>query len=333
MINVVEVSRRWLHSGKRAKTSDLGVDNLGHRVLVYHLEAQMIAAGGGLLSEVLGAGGAAVVLATPAHLTAIEAWLRLSGRDLEAAAAERRYRRLAIEEDSAWFESLADQASTFDVRLTEVVDQIPRDAAPVLVFGEVAATFWEKGQLDTALSLEAASHAISARGPVSVVCAYPKSVLATSADRESVCREHMAVLDAPAFPGSSQKMNGAVVSSVVLPPAPAACRAARELVRATLAPNGGAKACYTAELVVSELAANAVRHAGSTFTAEVLSSPGVVRVAVTDAAPLPSGWSGFPVETGHGLGVVTATAGNWAVEPLAGGKTVWADVARAQSRG
>jgi hypothetical protein len=223
-----------------------------------------------------------VVLATPEHLTAIEGWLRLSGRDVEAATAERRYHRLVIEKDSAWFERNADSASTFEVGLTEVVDQIPR----------------------------------------------PKSVLATLADRERVCREHTAVLDAPAFPGSSREMNGADVSSLVLPPAPAACRAARELVRANLAPNGGAKTCHTAELVVSELASNAVRHAGSTFTAEVLASAGALRVAVTDAAPLPSGWSGFPVERGHGLGVVAAAAGDWAVEPVVGGKTVWADVAR-----
>jgi hypothetical protein len=312
-------------------TADPHVDDLGHRALVYGVEAQMIGAGGGLLSRVLGAGGAAVVLATPAHLTAIETWLRLSGRDLEAATAERRYHRLAIGKDSEWFEALADRAATFEGQLTEALDQVPRQVAPIVVFGEAAATFWENGQVDSALSLEAASHAISAKRPASVVCAYPKSVLATSADRERVCREHTAVLDAPAFPGPSQEINGAVVngavvSSLVLPPAPAACRAARELVRASVARDGGARACCTAELVVSELAANAVRHAGSSFTAEVRSSAAGVRVAVTDAAPLPSGWSGFPVVRGHGLGVVAAVAGNWAVEPRVGGKTVWADV-------
>ena len=288
----------------------------------------MIRAGGDLLSEALGGGGAGVVLATPAHLTAIERWLRLCGQDLHAATVERRYHRLAIDNGSAWFKRVANPASTFEDRFRELLDRIPRAAAPLVVFGEATATLWESGHVDTALSLEAASHALGTKRSASVVCAYPNWTLATAADREQVCRQHTAVLDPPAFPGSSEEMNGAVVSSAVLPPAPAACRAARELVRATLARDGGANTCDTAELVVSELAANAVRHADSTFMAEVLPSPGGVRVAVTDASPLPSGWSGFPVARHHGLGLVAALAGNWGVEPLVGGKTVWADVAR-----
>jgi anti-sigma regulatory factor (Ser/Thr protein kinase) len=99
-------------------------------------------------------------------------------------------------------------------------------------------------------------------------------------------------------------------------------------VRAACANQTGADARDTAELVVSELAGNAVRHARSTFRAEVSFRNGSLRVAVTDAQPLPEGWDGFPIARDHGLGLVSALADDWAIEPLAGGKVVWAELAR-----
>jgi anti-sigma regulatory factor (Ser/Thr protein kinase) len=95
-----------------------------------------------------------------------------------------------------------------------------------------------------------------------------------------------------------------------------------------LAAGDGVETLDTAELLVSELAANAVRHAGSTFTAEILFANGTMRLAVTDAAPLPNGWKGFPVARDHGLGLIAALADDWDVQPLPGGKTVWAEVTR-----
>ena len=91
-------------------------------------------------------------------------------------------------------------------------------------------------------------------------------------------------------------------------------------------------------LVVTELAANAVRHARSGFTVILsshpsrLSRPGVVRVSVRDASPLPPpGVSGsgspLPVAPLHGLGAVNAMASHWGVESLgSSGKTVWVEL-------
>ncbi len=118
---------------------------------------------------------------------------------------------------------------------------------------------------------------------------------------------------------------GAVVREL-LPPSPAACHNARQLVKRTLARSRGPQSSYTAELVVSELSANAVRHARSTFEVSVAVLDEVVRVAVTDAARLPTGWDGFRVASDHGLGIVQALCSSWGVEPLAGGKVVWAHV-------
>jgi hypothetical protein len=100
-------------------------------------------------------------------------------------------------------------------------------------------------------------------------------------------------------------------------------------------------------LVVTELAANAVRHARSGFTVILSSRPDrpprpgrpsrasrsdVVRISVRDASPLPpsaasQSGSALPVAPLHGLGAVNAMASHWGVESLgSSGKTVWVEL-------
>jgi anti-sigma regulatory factor (Ser/Thr protein kinase) len=81
-----------------------------------------------------------------------------------------------------------------------------------------------------------------------------------------------------------------------------------------------------AELMVSELATNALRHAHKGFTVEVGTDPAQVRVEVTDAGG-GSPRRRFPTllePTGRGLQIVAALADRWDVTPVdTGGKTVW----------
>jgi hypothetical protein len=98
-----------------------------------------------------------------------------------------------------------------------------------------------------------------------------------------------------------------------------------------------------AELVVSELAANAALHSGARFMhiSLVAHRDGTVRVAVEDDGPVgpeavlphqvPSaddleGWRG-EATTGRGLAIVSVLAAEWGVEVTARGKRVWADLA------
>jgi hypothetical protein len=68
-------------------------------------------------------------------------------------------------------------------------------------------------------------------------------------------------------------------------------------------------------LVVSELASNAVRHAGSAFSVE-------------DRAPLPNTENDADMipRPPHGLCVVDSLATSWGVEPTRTGKIVWAQL-------
>jgi hypothetical protein len=132
----------------------------------------------------------------------------------------------------------------------------------------------------------------------------------------------------PGAPGAGAR--GAVRTFAFSRDAPAA---ARHFAVAALRRWGIAGLADDVALVVTELAANAVRHARSGFTV-ILSArpsrPGVIRVSVRDASPLPlagAAGSPLPVAPLHGLGAVNAMASHWGVESLgSSGKTVWVEL-------
>jgi two-component sensor histidine kinase len=81
-------------------------------------------------------------------------------------------------------------------------------------------------------------------------------------------------------------------------------------------------------LVVTELATNAVLHAGSAFCVSLALSGGAIRISVSDTLPL--GANGvdqhLAAVSGHGLGVVAAISTRWGVESVPSGKAVWAEL-------
>lgn len=98
---------------------------------------------------------------------------------------------------------------------------------------------------------------------------------------------------------------------------------ARAFVRAALCADGLDDAVGDALLVVSELAANALEHAGTAFSVTADTALGV-RLTVEDAG------GGRPEQQSVGAGDVSgrglamlAALGRWGVDPLPAGKRVW----------
>jgi anti-sigma regulatory factor (Ser/Thr protein kinase) len=121
---------------------------------------------------------------------------------------------------------------------------------------------------------------------------------------------------------------GALRTFAFTPNAPAA---ARHFAVATVGRWGAGDLSEDVALVVTELAANAVRHARSAFTVILSSRRNVLRIAVRDASPRPAAGAGPALTPAplHGLGAVDAMAVRWGVESLgSSGKTVWVELGR-----
>ena len=86
-------------------------------------------------------------------------------------------------------------------------------------------------------------------------------------------------------------------------------------------------------VMLSELATNAVRHAGGGFEVALLDTADGVRVEVADSSPsVPQAqWVPAGATSGRGLAIVDALSDAWGVTALeGGGKAVWFE-ARASS--
>ncbi|MFD8676880.1 ATP-binding protein [Streptomyces seoulensis] len=118
--------------------------------------------------------------------------------------------------------------------------------------------------------------------------------------------------------------------SETLPRQPESAGRARRLVRIALTTWCLDKLADDAALVVSELVANAVRHAQRDSIRVVVErvAPRVVRVAVADfSRTLPEPCTTTATnENGRGLPLIAALAMNWGTDERRWGKVVWAEL-------
>jgi CheY-like chemotaxis protein/anti-sigma regulatory factor (Ser/Thr protein kinase) len=103
---------------------------------------------------------------------------------------------------------------------------------------------------------------------------------------------------------------------------------ARDFVRRCLADWGAGHLVDEASLVVTELAANAVLHAGTPYEVRVSRSDGAVRIEVADSdagTPEPQPFSAV-AEDGRGIVIVSALSASWGIDALPRGKITWAEL-------
>jgi hypothetical protein len=149
--------------------------------------------GGGLRGS-----DAVVIIATRAHLDALEDRLKVSGVELENARAENRYVPFDAEETLAKFMlgRWPDEA-LFVEFVGDVMDRVRGDGRRVRAFGEMVAILWAQGNKGATLVLEQLWHRICAKSGLSLLCAYPHlSVLEEEAPGQSDIRAlHTQVVD------------------------------------------------------------------------------------------------------------------------------------------
>jgi anti-sigma regulatory factor (Ser/Thr protein kinase) len=285
------------------------------------------------LAEALEAGATAIVIATEDHHRLFADRLAAAGVDGgPAGAGGRLVRRDAAETMAALLVDGRLDPRRFD----EVIGSLLREATaagrPVAAYGEIVALLWAEGHVTAALELEALWNGLGREVDFSLYCAYPLATVEGEGDADAfheACRLHSAVLGSPvALPRLGR---GPLERARAFPCDVRAPAAARQFVSATLVSWGRPELVDDALVIASELATNAVLHAGGDFTVKVVRhADGTVRVAVRDGSTVaPRARRAAPgAGSGRGLALVSALAGRWGAHLTPEGKVVWAQLGR-----
>jgi len=290
-----------------------------HVVQFYDQEGDLAHAVGNYLIAAVTAGQVAIVIATEPHRQAFEAEMARAGVDTT---------QVRRDGSVIWLDA-ADTLSRF-VRdgkvdphgFQDVVGSVVRAAAQtgreVRAYGEMVGLLWDAGHVLGAIELEKLWNSLAVKLSFSLFCAYHVDSVAGEEHAEAlreVCHLHTAVIDE-----ATARFRGG----------PDAPLAARRFVTGLLGrrPYGDQVDAYDAQLVISELATNAVIHAGTPFSVSVRSDGSGVRISVQD-------WSSMqPVMrpenraalAGRGLRLIAMVSRSWGVEYGPDGKTVWAEL-------
>jgi anti-sigma regulatory factor (Ser/Thr protein kinase) len=219
-----------------------------------------------------------------------------------------------------------------------VVDDLePQSSREHLVDGSVVVLYTdglvERRDEDIDMGLERLRGAVRSEDPMRLCGRLMDSLIGSYIPADDVALMAMRVHPRPTFEKRTKQPIGElpVVRSELFPAAPASVRKARRFIRECVG-QLGLERLRSVELMVSELATNAVRHAQSPFdvTVETLSGD-AFRIELRDfGGGTPHYFNrGTEAAGGRGLQIVDVLARTWGVESRAGGrgKSTWFIVA------
>lgn len=299
---------------------EVGTD---HAVTFYERDDALCRTVAEFLSEAIERGGAGIAIATEPHRRAIEAELRARIDVAEAFGDGTLVLCDAAGTMAGFMSGGRIDASAF----RSVIGSILRDAAeagtPVRAYGEMVALLWDGGDVLGAIELEELWNALASDHEFSLLCGYRSSSVNGHEHEEAlehVCRLHSCVLT-PAEP-DAREVAAEFGASDDAP------KAARRLVVDALRGWGlEGSMLDDAQLVLSELATNAIRHARSGFSVAARRTDSGVLLSVRDSSAVQPTVRNEPTDaSGRGLRIVSALASTWGVEHAPEGKTVWAEL-------
>lgn len=170
----------------------------GHRHLVefYESDTWLAAAVARFLAPALAEGGAAVVVATPAHRAAFEAALAALGIDVAGAAAAGRFVSFDAAALLAAFlvDGWPDMAG-FNREIGGLLERLGGEGGDVRIYGEMVALLWEGGDAGAAVALEDLWNHIAWAYDFDLLCAYRVASFDNEDDAQAfrrVCEQHAA---------------------------------------------------------------------------------------------------------------------------------------------
>ncbi len=305
-----------------------------HVVAFYERDEELVAAVASFLTAALDAEGAAVIIGTPPHRAAVEAALIVDGLPVRDLVDSGRYVALdAGDTLSAFMRNGHPDPAAFASVIGAVLDDVGEDGL-VHAFGEMVALLWDAGNVAAAIELESLWNDLAEDRTFSLYCAYAMSSLEVSGDlaaAKHVCDRHSDVIRLSAGPEAEPpSLAGGNEFARVFVPAPVVVREVRSFVRAALEHWGEDELLGAAEVIVAELASNAVLHACSPFRVSISRTRSEIKIAVRDAsADPPQNLSGHTDRRGgRGISIVAALSKKWATDCETDGKTIWATLTR-----
>jgi signal transduction histidine kinase len=178
-----------------------------HVVQFYGEDGFLLDELGRFIGTALGAGDAAVVIATQEHRDGLARKLNAWGLDTAKAAAQGRYIALDAAETLA---KIMLQGSPDGARFTAVVSGLIAKAKAacdghdghVAAFGEMVALLWSGGKPDAAIRLEQLWNELAETQSFSLLCAYPMSSFYREEHGDlllKICAEHSAVIPGESY--------------------------------------------------------------------------------------------------------------------------------------
>ncbi len=179
-----------------------------HVVQFYTDDAVLVDASARFVGAALGAGDAAVVIATPAHRDGIAERLKAAGIDTVQARHQSRYVVFDAGETLAKFmvKGLPD-TKLFEEVIGPAIDQaraatLRSEEARVIAFGEMVAILWAEGNHRAAIQLEKLWNNLAETHAFSLRCAYPMPRFDRGEHSEpflQICAEHEGVIPTEAY--------------------------------------------------------------------------------------------------------------------------------------
>jgi len=175
-----------------------------HRVQFYDNEPFLVDTLVRFVGGGLGAGEAAILLATESHVKQLEARLDQLGFDVARARASGRY--VVMDAAATLADLLVDgwpDAGRFFERMGAAIERAARRGSDVRVFGEMASLLCADGRNEAALQLERLWAELGRERPFSLLCTYPLAAFASGEQGRhflAVCDAHADVAAAESYP-------------------------------------------------------------------------------------------------------------------------------------
>jgi len=168
-----------------------------HVVQIYENDAIFLDALVGFAGAGINAGDCVIIIATPAHLKALEERLQSYAVHVDVLIAENRYIPLDAEATLAKFmvNDWPDE-TLFIQTVSALIDKAQKNNRRVRAFGEMVALLWAEGHNGATVQLEQLWSRFCEKATFCLFCAYPKSGFTQdiSASIMNICCAHSKVI-------------------------------------------------------------------------------------------------------------------------------------------